>query len=1140
MSDLPRLLLCCFDVVPAPTAISRRMTEYLKGLSDRFQVVVLTVKTPDHTHIERYHGARLLRVPVGSGDLAARVQSFDRAVRRQLDSEEYVMVHAFDPFGGYALCERRSEFGYKVVYDACALPSVDLPSLHDEAEANRRFIARVRRQELFCLMNADSVIVANELTREFVTGLGVSREQTMVLPCPVDLTPYKPEVMGLPDATPMKLVHVGNLSTANDLPTVLEAMQLALQSVDLGLTVVGPRHPAHQARLEERIAALKLTGKVEFQDPVTHDDLHKVLATTDVGLLSLTDSERNMKVGSPLSRAAEYLAAGRPVIAADVASARATLQEEGVVFYKPGDKQSLADALIALASEPARRVKLGKAARNEALAHDGAIVRADLVATYVTLTGTGNRAVGDAETTSPDEVTQLGQSLGAEDTKERKRKAAALAAAAGEKRSASGEQKVATDPAIAAADTSPEAALRDRPAVMGVPIREEDEPPIVLGKEAREVVNEIVQQVTTEPNALLRTEPPVVMGMPLPQQPLAVTTIPAMMTPGDLAAELGKIDEPLIPHSSPTIAATTDPTTGAPLADDLPDTGAHLSLVPKDPPPPATRTSKSASSLGPVPETPARRGRASRASKSLGKTGESGQNLTPVGDAPKKIAEASQSVTPSDGGTPLSEQSGSTKRKTDPAATTDEKSGVGKRLTDPAATTDEKSASGRKLTDPSITADAEKSASGRKLTNPSTDAEKSASGRKLTDPSITGDAEKSASGRKLTDPSITTGDAEKSASGRKVAEPAPADAEKSASGRKVTDPSITGDAEKSASGRKVTDPSITGDAEKSASGRKLAEPAPTEAEKSASGRKLADPTSAAEKSASRRVPDSAITSDAEKRSTLTPTLSLAGEGEPLRVESTVPYGQKLEPPPLPRPSTPGGIFIPPLEMPSVATPVPRSSTSGLTPAFRSSPSGSALPIVPAVAPPPQFVPLLTPPTPGVATPAPKTVIPPMPFPRTASGTFATLATTPAAPPPLPSLVTPPALTNIPAGARPSGLFPEAPAVPLKPFKPTEPQVISDSEIEEVGDEGPEELDDEELVEVPTNPTPVMPGPSQTSDEAPEVAPEDAGVQTVDTDASPPPSAIDPWLAMLVHGYCPPASGLFNRHTPPTTMPGRDR
>lgn len=96
-------------------------------------------------------------------------------------------------------------------------------------------------------------------------------------------------------------------------------------------------------------------------------------------------------------------------------------------------------------------------------------------------------------------------------------------------------------------------------------------------------------------------------------------------------------------------------------------------------------------------------------------------------------------------------------------------------------------------------------------------------------------------------------------------------------------------------------------------------------------------------------------------------------------------------------------------------------------------------------------------------------------------------------------------------------------------------MISDSEIEEVAD-GPEEITDDELVEVPSA---AATQASTTSDDAVEMAPEDAGVQTVDTDASPPPSAIDPWLAMLVHGYCPPASGLFNRHTPPTTMPGRD-
>jgi hypothetical protein len=55
----------------------------------------------------------------------------------------------------------------------------------------------------------------------------------------------------------------------------------------------------------------------------------------------------------------------------------------------------------------------------------------------------------------------------------------------------------------------------------------------------------------------------------------------------------------------------------------------------------------------------------------------------------------------------------------------------------------------------------------------------------------------------------------------------------------------------------------------------------------------------------------------------------------------------------------------------------------------------------------------------------------------------------------------------------------------------------------------------------------------------EIMEADEAIQTVDTDPSPPPSALDPWLAQLVHGYCPPESHLFDRHTPPTTMPGRD-
>jgi hypothetical protein len=55
----------------------------------------------------------------------------------------------------------------------------------------------------------------------------------------------------------------------------------------------------------------------------------------------------------------------------------------------------------------------------------------------------------------------------------------------------------------------------------------------------------------------------------------------------------------------------------------------------------------------------------------------------------------------------------------------------------------------------------------------------------------------------------------------------------------------------------------------------------------------------------------------------------------------------------------------------------------------------------------------------------------------------------------------------------------------------------------------------------------------------EVIASDEGIQAVENDSSAPPSGIDPWLAQVVHGYCPPGSDIFERHVPPTTMPGRD-
>ncbi|QRN93911.1 glycosyltransferase [Archangium violaceum] len=554
MSDLPRLLLCSFDVIPGPSGSSRRVTEYLKALPDRFSVVVLSVKTPDHSHIEKYQGARLLRVPVGSGDIASRIQAFERAVRRQLESEEYALVHFTDPFGGYALCELKGDYGYRLVYEAQGFPSQELRYTHPQLEGDKKFLSKARRQELFCLMNADLVITGSPSTRSFIHSLGVGQESVRVVRAPVDLGPYVPEALGAPDGSgPMRMMYLGSQVAWQGLAGLLRGLALAVREVDVRLTLVGPRHPDWQPHLEDLVSELGLGKHVEFQPPVAHDDVAKVLALADVGVLPLDDVDRNRVQGGALSKVSEYLAAGRPVLAADLPVARELVSSAAGVFYTPGDPQSLADRIIELARDVPRRVALGKQARTYAEQWlDAGLIRGQLLDIYDGLLG--KRAVASGTTSEPEihptmmTGTPTNRVLALEGTVSAEPEPAPQAP---REPPPASEHIPDTDPNHAPAreelplvtghilqeqepgldtrlvKTEPASARPDIPVVMGLPLRE---PPSALESALTE------QEVRS-------TEPPVVLGLPL-REPPSPAPAPASERPRPLLSEESPVPTP--------------------------------------------------------------------------------------------------------------------------------------------------------------------------------------------------------------------------------------------------------------------------------------------------------------------------------------------------------------------------------------------------------------------------------------------------------------------------------------------------------------------------------------------------------------------------------------------------------------------
>ncbi|MBN1207740.1 MAG: glycosyltransferase family 4 protein [Myxococcaceae bacterium] len=591
MSDLPRLLLCSFDVIPGPSGSSRRLTEYLKALPDRFSVVVLSAKTPDHSHIEKYQGARLLRVPVGAGDLPSRIQAFERAVRRQLESEEYALAHFTDPFGGYVLCERKGEFGYRLIYEAQTFPSQELRYTHPQTEGDKRFLARIRRQELFCLMNADLVITGSQTTRTHIRSLGASTEQTRVIRAPVDLEPYTPEVLGVPDGQPMRLMYLGSQAGWQGLTTLLRALALALeQGAQVKLTLVGARHPDWQPHLEDLAKELGIQEHVEFQPPVLHDDLVKVMALADVGVLPLDDVDRNRLQGGPLAKVSEYFAAGRPVIAADLPVTRELLPDSAV-FFPAGDAKGLARAITELARDVPRRVKLGQQARAFAEQHlDAGLIRGQLLDIYDELLGQRTPS-GAAQGEMPEPTTtgtptnRISRYLPPEER----------GAPRGGK---SPSRPASTEPGKPSAP----------PASRKPSVREDL--PLVLGHALDEELD--TRLIKTEPDAR-PTEPPVVMGLPLrertapasapPEEPPAPTPIVRPPhAPGRRQEESEDLPTAIVRPPQPAQRPATPP----PPTPIVRPTQAEAPPAPQPPPVPSPPPISPASARGAPAQEPAR------------------------------------------------------------------------------------------------------------------------------------------------------------------------------------------------------------------------------------------------------------------------------------------------------------------------------------------------------------------------------------------------------------------------------------------------------------------------------------------------------------------------------------------------------
>ena len=142
-----RVLITAFATVPGSSPHAAALMAMIASV--RAEIDMVTVKSETTSHHERIGEARMFRVPVGEqGPLEQRV-TFDRAVGRQLEAERYDVVHVRGPFEGALAAERKSTYGFQLVYEMATFPDEALG-----AEVEKRWAEAHEK----CLDRADLVL----------------------------------------------------------------------------------------------------------------------------------------------------------------------------------------------------------------------------------------------------------------------------------------------------------------------------------------------------------------------------------------------------------------------------------------------------------------------------------------------------------------------------------------------------------------------------------------------------------------------------------------------------------------------------------------------------------------------------------------------------------------------------------------------------------------------------------------------------------------------------------------------------------------------------------------------------------------------------------------------------------------------
>jgi glycosyltransferase involved in cell wall biosynthesis len=276
------------------------------------------------------------------------------------------------------------------VMAAAARPRLPLVvSLHGSDVYVAETFWPARRAARMVFERAGAVTACSSDLGQRAIKLGADPSRIEVVPYGVDPERFRPDPfarakrrasLGIASHTPL-VFTAGRLVRKKGFEYLIDALAKLPKEMNVQAAIAGGGDL--EADLRQRVDAARIDYRVRFLGNLPQDEVASWLATSDIVVVpSVRDDSGNVD-GLP-NIVLETMASGTPLVSTPAGGIGAVVKHERTGMLVPErDADALADAIVTLARDPERRVRMGEAARAEVIARFGwETVGARFEATY--------------------------------------------------------------------------------------------------------------------------------------------------------------------------------------------------------------------------------------------------------------------------------------------------------------------------------------------------------------------------------------------------------------------------------------------------------------------------------------------------------------------------------------------------------------------------------------------------------------------------------------------------------------------------------------------------------------------------------------------------------------------------------------